>query len=98
MEREKKYTKGEWYIADYSIEANNKMIASSIPINMDYGEEERSNAQLISAAPDLLEALEALQDQYIEICNNVGLSHIIDENWAFQKAEKAIAKAYGEKE
>lgn len=53
------------------------------------------DARLISAAPDLLEALEAMSNEFAEICNNVGLGSIPEENWTFKKAEKAIMKAYG---
>ena len=52
-------------------------------------EEARSNARLIAAAPDLLEALKELLDQD---------DHGQDEIWVRNKARAAIAKATGEQE
>ncbi|MFV0587516.1 hypothetical protein [Bacteroides reticulotermitis] len=68
----------------------------TIICEMDNGNQEiERDARLISAAPDLLEALEAMSNEFAEICNNVGLGNIPEENWTFKKAEKAIMKAYG---
>lgn len=57
--------------------------------------EELSNAHLIAAAPDLLEALEGLHDHladYIKI-NHLGSTH---HNQCMQMARDAIRKAKGE--
>ncbi|HGN2053561.1 TPA: hypothetical protein ACKRY1_000432 [Proteus mirabilis] len=63
------------------------------------------NAHLIATAPELLEALQLIQQsmaKYIEVANNIGvealadgfyLGHAID---AEEKARQAIAKALGQ--
>ncbi len=67
--------------------------------------ETRANANLIAAAPELLEALQSIQQsmaKYIEVANNIGvevledgfyLGHAIDVE---EKARQAIAKAIGQ--
>ncbi|QQE94423.1 hypothetical protein JFB93_06200 [Providencia rettgeri] len=67
--------------------------------------EMRANADLIAAAPELLEALQSIQQsmaKYIEVANNIGveatadgfyLGHAIDVE---EKAKAAIAKALGQ--
>jgi len=49
-----------------------------------------ADAQLISAAPEMLEALEVMVSVYSEISQ-------LKETYAMQKAKDAIAKARGEK-
>ena len=65
----------------------------------------QNNAQLIAAAPELLEALQSIQQsmaKYIEVANNIGvealadgfyLGHAIDVE---EKARQAIEKALGQ--
>ncbi|EPL9572174.1 hypothetical protein MMK73_004316 [Providencia rettgeri] len=64
-----------------------------------------ANAHLIAAAPELLEALQSIQQslaKYIEVANNIGveatadgfyLGHAIDVE---EKARQAISKALGQ--
>ena len=52
-------------------------------------EEMLANANLIAAAPELLEALEALADRYNDVIGNEGVE--------CYKARAAIAKARGDK-
>ncbi|EMU8998621.1 hypothetical protein AAA733_001667 [Providencia rettgeri] len=66
---------------------------------------QEANANLIAAAPELLEALQSIQQslaKYIEVANNIGveatadgfyLGHAIDVE---EKARQAIAKALGQ--
>jgi hypothetical protein len=68
-------------------------------------ETKQANANLIAAAPELLEALQSIQQslaKYIEVANNIGveatadgfyLGHAIDVE---EKARQAIAKALGQ--
>lgn len=68
-------------------------------------ETKQANANLIAAAPELLEALQSIQQsmaKYIEVANNIGvealadgfyLGHAIDVE---EKARQAIAKAIGQ--
>lgn len=78
---------------DIEVKGGNRSIAKlwldDAPVH-DYNEQQRANARLISAAPDLLEALENLVDNYRtkDGCMKT-LKHFINE------AEKAIAKAEG---
>ncbi|BBV03967.1 hypothetical protein [Providencia rettgeri] len=70
-----------------------------------FGDEHKANAHLIAAAPELLEALQSIQQslaKYIEAANNIGvevtadgfyLGHAIDVE---EKAKQAIAKAIGQ--
>lgn len=86
------YTKGEWYLQKYTdaytniIRCNNgkheTIFIAATP--QSFLPEARANAMLMSAAPDLLEALK----QIIEITDR---DHI-----AWSKAKAAIAKATGE--
>ena len=59
-------------------------------------EEQRANARLIAAAPELLEALQCLFDDYKELADSgdAGNWHIEDKP-AGKKALHAIAKALG---
>ena len=56
-------------------------------------EEAEANARLIAAAPELLDALKAMLDQF-NYSTVSGLVH--DESMAIMKAREAIAKATGE--
>lgn len=70
-----------------------------------FGDEHKANTYLIAAAPELLEALQSIQQsmaKYIEVANNIGvealadgfyLGHAIDVE---EKARQAIAKALGQ--
>ena len=55
--------------------------------------EQLANAQLMRAAPELLEALQAMLEQF-NYSTVAGLFH--DESMAIMKAREAIAKATGE--
>lgn len=70
-----------WYIADVS------------PIDED-GNEGRANAQLMSAAPDLLESLKSCEKQLTAL--SFKSAHVGDVLKALREARAAIAKATGE--
>lgn len=81
------------------------MVACAYPMHYENAEEMKANAHLIAAAPELLEALQSIQQsmaKYIEVANNIGveatadgfyLGHAIDVE---EKAKAAIAKALGQ--
>ena len=78
-----KHTPGPWVVLRHvGIYANDKLIAS---IHSPMPEPTASNARLIAAAPDLLEALIG----FIQGAEAMG--------WSTDKARAAIAKATGEK-
>jgi hypothetical protein len=59
------------------------------------GKERESNAQLISAAPDMLEALEDLAKDYENLLMELG--HDPDGSHQFINAKQAVKKAKGER-
>lgn len=81
------------------IDDNHNVVASFLT------EIKEEDANLIATAPELLEALQSIQQsmaKYIEVANNIGvealadgfyLGHAID---AEEKARQAIAKALGQ--
>lgn len=81
---ETKHTKGEWFIQGKTlIKCGNEQVASANAIL----DECESNAKLIAAAPELLEALIDLTNQI----KNEHCSEFMDE--PFDKAINAINKA-----
>ena len=87
-----KHTPGPWiWSAGLSIwRESDSQIVSSVACDSVFNptEEEVSNARLISAAPDLLAALESLLDD-ADVCEVAG-------DDAIRQARSAIAKASGE--
>ena len=85
-----KYTRGPWRIESgphyRAIRVDSEVIADMRQIGRSFNE---SNARLIAAAPDLLEALEAITDLYDtdEGCRS---------RPEYKAARAAIAKAKGE--
>ncbi len=76
-----KHTKGPWKVGGKTGFINQLAIEPSIGTAYGAGEELQANARLIAAAPDLLEALEALLE---------GNPSVV------AKARAAVAKAKGE--
>lgn len=84
---------GDEYIAGFNIESGAKEIVSCEGIP-GCGDEERSNAHLIAAAPDLYEALSELVEEIgVELKAIVG---VFGESREITKARAALAKARGE--
>lgn len=79
------WTKGEWEIENGGIEGNDGIICDYV-----YGE---ANAHLISAAPNMAEALEDITNKVIELCQSYG--HPLPE-YSIDMARKALSKAKGE--
>lgn len=86
-----KHTPGPWGCVDTSNHAHDyrltKPDGSPLPLHVEANDhsEQRANAKLIAAAPDLLDAL-----QYLMVAHGEQLDH------AFEMAQDAIAKATGE--
>jgi len=98
MKREKKYTKGEWDVnrVIYDVYGTYFLKGINGQTDSDLETEDIANLSLISAAPNLLEALEDLIKGIDELPPIVALQSVLEKQ--YKKAEKAIAKAYGEKE
>lgn len=98
-----KHTPGPWSFSPFSMTggvwAENEFIASVYP-NAPKGwdglsayhrsDEMKANAQLIAAAPDLLEAIKDCALEIAQVCNR---KLTIGEQIALDKARAAIAKA-----
>lgn len=106
---EKRFTPGPWEVVDDDhhelgtdssvlIESTSRGITLAIvgPGDSTTYTEDMVNAQLIAAAPELLEALQCLFDDYKELADSgdAGNWHIEDKP-AGKKALHAIAKALG---
>ena len=96
MPREKKYTRGEWRFDERALNCivcEKRVIANCGAyynnVNENIPIENNANAQLVSAAPDLLEALEDMIRVFNPDKQHDFAKSIID------KANKAIGKAYG---
>ena len=105
------FTKGEWGINDYDnnileISSGNKSIADCWGKHLDISKEEQlANAHLISAAPDMYEALKELINTYVMNKDSNGIFPHPKEFIAcitpegrpeyWDKAIKALAKAEG---
>ena len=88
-----KHTPGPWSV-DHNI---NVMAAGGFVAfpGISAGFDQKANARLIAAAPELLEALQALEDY---VCNNISNDYptgIDTDSIAFRQAHAAIAKATG---
>jgi hypothetical protein len=90
-----KHTPGPWGCIDTSNYAHDyrltKPDGSTLPLHVEANDhsEQRANARLIAAAPDLLEALKDMLDGHEDACTGYG-------EGAADKARSAIAKATGE--
>lgn len=97
MKREKKYTKGEWKVERVTRDTYGTYFIKGIDkrrTDQELETEDKANAFLISSAPELLEALESLMKGIGELPPIVALQSVLEKQ--YQRAEKAIAKAYGE--
>lgn len=77
------------------------MVACSYPMHYENAEEMKANANLIAAAPELLEALIELVQSYDKCSidhNGLCQEHFLQEadDCTFKKANLAIAKALGQ--
>lgn len=100
-----KHTLGPWIVA-HRVQVQDKKLGGGIALcnrYAPYDSVDQANANLISAAPDMLEALENLMDVYSEpderICCNgadCGCMGATRRQQAEHYAREAIAKAKGE--
>lgn len=56
-------------------------------------EEAEANAKLIAAAPELLEALQEMMNQFEDVLKSSGNANLVPEFKCFQKSQQAIEKA-----
>lgn len=84
-----KHTPGEWYIdADGNVSADDKTVALVYRHNLHaVAGEDDANARLLAAAPEMLEALEALIERARQWPETFAAE--------VQQAEKAVRKARG---
>ena len=104
--REKKFTKAPWHI-DSSLDGT-WVEGDVIPVAMiangrtfaELTENEQADANLIAAAPELLEALEGfkmfMRENHREIKRAIGQKAKEDATILMRIARSAVAKAYGE--
>ncbi len=86
------HTPGTWALSPYNnITSRNGTIAKIEQMPGNYDSEREANANLISAAPDLLEALRFLMADYIAIQGD----KLTGSSVPIEKAKSAIAKAEG---
>lgn len=83
-----KHTGGTWLVDGLEIRTNNYIIARMSDWVAKFREEQNANAQLFSAAPELLEALKAILD-------TTAFAHDGPETEVHQRALSAIRKAGG---
>ena len=99
--REKKFTEGPWCINSefdgnwIEQEANTLHAVCMITAQKTMNEKEVADANLIAAAPELLEALETMSTMYMELLRLQSNGTTTDDSIAFS-ARQAIAKAKGE--
>ena len=103
---EAKHTRGPWKVGD-STEPHDKRLwiqckgnGHTIARMADAGQKGKANACLIAAAPDMLEALRAMQEMFEALCEKIdwgssflGAKEITLMNEAPIKARSAITKA-----
>ena len=92
-----KFTQGEWSVEyDGSIVMNGQIVSGAIGIDGSTQEEKKANSMLIAAAPELLEALQAiLENDGGEGSKCFDAIRLFD---AREEARAAIAKATGEQQ
>ena len=98
-----KFTQGPWHVGGVGgcrpsmvYGPNGRTVARTWSPNLaDGSEEEKANAALIAAAPDLLEALEKLAGMVPEIAKALPFGVPMSYADAFDKARAAIAAARG---
>lgn len=99
---ELKYTKGEWRIHPthktdiYALNNGSKLVAECGNPNLPNGED-LANAHLISASPDMYEALKGIMSLHIKDYDslNMGIGIKTEGGQILIRAEKALAKAEG---
>lgn len=92
------YTEGPWFVRSGTgliIKAKNCVIACAALLRGDDWDKAKANAQLIAAAPELLEALEEALPM-LHTGDELPMSYYKDKPGALGKALRAIAKAKGE--
>lgn len=93
-----KGTKGPWISKEnpivkneYVVKSGNKEMIASVKFqDFETDDEVKANANLISSAPELLEALE-LAEKTLRLCQN----HVDISGFVFKDIRKAINKALG---
>ena len=99
----KKYTQGPWKIGGYNSDSDGSVISSTTFPRRDIAYMQGGNinhvenAHLISAAPDLLEALESAQAILNPLSNIVKTRYAKHAESVRDKIREAIAKARGDK-
>jgi hypothetical protein len=90
--RNMKHTPGPWVVYDHFITLSDERRTYICDMLNIYHSEQKSNAHLIAAAPDLLEACKELSS-IPAVIQVLGKNHTSDCNCGLCKAHKAIKKA-----
>lgn len=96
MTAETKYTPGPWHLAGeqgVQIRSKKDQIAKVWTMR---GNEWKANARLIAAAPELLEALQAIKDRLDTSPTHVMYAFEVFDSFYQELINKAIAKVTGE--
>ena len=88
-----KHTPGPWLPLGAAVIAEAEGIHVPAICHVNYGPANEANVRLISAAPDLLEALEAMTNEYHAVREGQGWHYELE---SITKARAALAKAEGE--
>jgi hypothetical protein len=90
-EEEYKYTPGPWTISGSHIIGYPESNIAIAVIYSNVGQPAKANTKLISAAPDMFEALQSVNNYFIDLQNKCALTNSDERAWKL--VAKAIKKA-----
>lgn len=79
-----KYTQGEWTVEGSNVLTNERLIANCLGNGINITDEDRANAKLIAAAPDMLKALTKAH----EVIWHVKYQEAVNSGAGYEKAKE----------